>query len=239
MQYPQLTPPKHNGKLELRQTHFKFDSACILTKLDFLLEDICSLYNISIEPLNHKNKFLQEKIKSTTYPSDITDVEEYQALRINQSIDQQTERINSMNSFLNQVTAVYFWVLVEQTENKLINLVEKKINSHEHTGFADWKRRKKYFKELNINLDAFKSYYQVVELQKLNNKVKHLGKVDEELSQIKTFKGKMNYPLELVDIPIIDYLNNSYLYLIDLFCEIESKVFNTALREEIQLNNGR
>ncbi|WP_339686619.1 hypothetical protein [uncultured Nonlabens sp.] len=237
MQYSLLTPPKYNDKLKLRQTHFEFDDASILSKLDFLLEDICSLYNISTEPLNKKNKILQEKIRETPYPSDVSNDEEFRALRINQSIDQQTNKVNSTNNFLNQVTAVYVWALVEQTENKLIALIEEKINCNEHNGFTDWKSRKKYFKELNINIDMFKNYFGVVELQKLNNKVKHLGKVDDELSQIKTFKGKLNYPLELVTIPVVDYLNNSYLYLIDLLCEIENKVFENPLREEIRINN--
>ncbi|MBQ0769707.1 MAG: hypothetical protein KBT58_10475 [Bizionia sp.] len=237
MQYSLLTPPKYNDKLKLRQTHFNFDNKCILSQLDFKLEDICSLYNISIEPLNKKNAFLQEKIKETPYPSDVTNDDEYRALRINQSIDQQTDKINSMNSFLNQVTAVYVWVLVEQTENKLISLIEKELNSIEHDGFTDWKRRKKYFKDFNIKVDSFKQYFQVLELQKFNNKVKHLGKVDEELSKTKTFKGKLNYPLEYITIPIVDYLNCSYLYLIDLLCEIESKIFKNTLREEYGTNN--
>tara|TARA_R110002051_G_scaffold75542_2_gene137342 strand:- start:343 stop:1056 length:714 start_codon:yes stop_codon:yes gene_type:complete len=237
MQYQLLTPPKYNEKLKFRQTHFEFDNKCILSKLDFMLEDICSLYNISIEPLNKKNKFLEEKIKQTPYPSSVRNDEEYRALKINQSIDQQSDKINSMNSFLNQVTAVYVWVLVEQTENKLISLIEKEVKSNEHDGFTDWKRRKKYFKDFNIQVDTFKQYFQVLELQKFNNKVKHLGKVDEELSKTKTFKDKLNYPLEYVTIPIVDYVNNSYLYLIDLLCDIESKIFKNTLREEYGINN--
>jgi hypothetical protein len=237
MKYPKLTPPKYNDILDLRQTHFKFDNDCILSSLDFKLEDVCSLYNISIEPLNEKNEFLKKKIAETPYPTDISTDEELGAFRINESINQQTDKINSMNSFLNQVTAVYIWTLVEQTENKLISLIEKEKNSIEHEGFTDWKRRKKHFKEFNINIDEFNSYFNVVELQKLNNKVKHLGKVDEELSKIKTFKHKKNYPLELVTLPIGDYLKNSYLYIIDLLCSIESEIFGNTLMEEYRKNN--
>jgi hypothetical protein len=237
MQYPLMTPPKYNGKLELRQTHFIFDQACIFSGLNFQLEDICLLYNISIKPINVQSKLLQDKIAETPYPNDVTNGEEYAALRINQSIDEQSDIVNSMNSLLNQVTAVYLWILIEQTENKLINLIEKEKNTNNHIGFTDWKRRKKYFKELNIHIDTFKNYFQVLELQKFNNKVKHLGVVDEELSQTKTFKGKLNYPLERVTIPIVDYLDNSYLYLIDLLCEIESKVFDNTLREEYSNKN--
>ena len=232
MQYPKLTPPKYDDNLELRQNHFRFDNECILTSLNFKLEDICSLYNFSIDGLNKKNKFLQSKIEEVPYPTDVSSEEEYIAMRINQSINQESDKVNSMNSFLNQVTAVYLWALIEQTENKMIRLIEKEKNNVEHEGYPDWKRRKRYFKEFHIQIDSFKNYFQVLELQKFNNKVKHLGKVDYDLSQTKTFKGKLDYPLEYVTIPIEEYLKNSYLYIIDLMCEIESKVYGHKLHEE-------
>lgn len=231
MTYKKLTPPFHNDILDLKQTHFNFDNEGVFSRLNYKLEDICSLYNNSIESLNAKNDFLKKKISETPYPINISNDDDFRALRVNQAIDEQTDKVNSMNSFLNEVTAVYLWALIEQTENKLITLIEKEKKGNIHIGFADWKSRKKYFKELGIKVDEFKKYFEVVELQKLNNKVKHLGKVDEDLSKTKSFRGKINYPLELVTIPIKEYLSSSYLYIIDLLCSVENEIFDFPLRK--------
>ncbi len=226
-----LIPPNDNKKIKLRQTYFYFDEG-ILTSYNYQLEDLCKLYNISIDYVNKTNVFLIDKIKENPYPKEINNFEDLVFFRNNESINVVSDQMNSVTNFLNQSTSVFLWILTEQTENKLINLIEKKINNVDVNGFTDWKRRKQYFKKYNIVIDSFTNYFYVLELQKYNNKVKHLGKVDEELNEFKTFKGKMNYPFEYINIPIENYLNNVYLYIIDLFCEIESKIFKNKLREE-------
>ncbi|MAW96576.1 MULTISPECIES: hypothetical protein [unclassified Leeuwenhoekiella] len=224
MSFESLTPPQFNRELELQQTQFPFDKG-VLTKINFALEDLCSLYNLSIVPMREKHEYLQEEIEKNPYPTDVQNDEDYRLLRINQAIDEQGDKLNSMQSFSKQVTSVYTWALLEQAENKLINLIEKEKNNHESDGFSDWKRRKKYFKNFDIKIDEFKRYNEVLELQKFNNKVKHLGRVDKELAGMKTFKNKENHPLEFVTIPLADYINNTYLYLLELMISIEDKIF--------------
>ncbi|QIE58688.1 hypothetical protein G5B37_03660 [Rasiella rasia] len=225
MPYNKIVPPKYNETNAVLNSYFYFDQAIIST-LDFALEDLTDLYNLSIEPIIKKDEFLTEQARKHPIPMDIETDEDYRLMRINQGISEQGSKINSMASFLNQVTAIYLWVIVEQTENKLINLIENTLQGNDkHNGFTDWKRRKKYFKALNVKVEGFKAYFDVLELQKFNNKAKHLGKVDKELANIKTFKGKENIPLEHVTVPIEKYLNQSYYYILELFNQVAKEIF--------------
>ncbi|WP_434036900.1 hypothetical protein [Formosa sp. 4Alg 33] len=232
MNYKYLTPPELNSKVKLRQIHFRFDKTRIFSFLSFPIGDICSLYNNSIKSQIEKDLEFQNKIKKTPYPTEIETPDDYSDLRENQFIDQEAHQLNSMNSYLNQMTAVFIWSLLEQTENKLINYIEKIKKEENHSGFGNWKDRKQYFKDWNIELHNLNNYNTVLELQKFNNKIKHLGKVDSELSKMPTFRNKLNQPLEYITIPIEKYLNSFYTYLIDLFCEIEHKFFEYKLNED-------
>ncbi|WP_299716634.1 hypothetical protein [uncultured Tenacibaculum sp.] len=219
--YENLISPKYNTNLKVIKSHFDFDDG-ILSTFERAIDDLCSLHNVAIKPLNIKNEELRKDIEKYPYPTDIDSMENAMLLRINQQINATTDKVNSVNSFLTQVISVFCWTQTEQAENKLINLLNIKKNDEEHPGFVAWKKRKDFFKDFGVNINQFKNYTKILELQKVNNKIKHLGKVDSDLIPFKAFKGKMNYPFEYLKLPVVDYVNNSYLYLIELMTEIEN-----------------
>ncbi|MFC4634789.1 hypothetical protein ACFO3O_12780 [Dokdonia ponticola] len=220
--YEKLIPPKYNQSLNISKSHFDFDNG-ILSAFEKSIEDLCSLYSVAIKPLNIENEKLKNKIEKYPYPTDTDSMESILLLRINEQINAASDKINNVNSFLTQVISVFCWTQIEQAENKLINLLNIKNKQEEHRGFTPWKLRKEYFKDNGVNINDFKNYYGILELQKVNNKIKHLGKVDSDLISFKPFQGKLNYPFEYIKLPVTKYVSNSYLYLIELMTEIEDK----------------
>jgi hypothetical protein len=218
--YEKLIPPKYNQNLKVVKTHFDFDEG-ILSSFERAIDDLCSLHNVAIKPLNIKNAELKKEIEKYPYPTDTDSIESITLLRINEQIDATSDKVNGVNSFLTQVISVFCWTQTEQAENKLINLLNFKNDGEEHTGFVAWKKRLDFFENNGVKVNQFKTYNKILELQKVNNKIKHLGKVDNDLIPFKAFKGKLNYPFEYLKLPVTEYVNNSYLYLIELMIEIE------------------
>lgn len=219
--YENLISPKYNQSLNIIQSHFNFDDG-ILNSFERAIDDLCSLHNVAIKPLNIRNEELRKDIAKYPYPKDSDSMENVRLLRINQQINAASDKVNSVNSFLTQVISVFCWTQTEQAENKLINLLSIKNNGDKHLGYIAWKKRKEFFKINGIDISKFENYTKILELQKVNNKIKHLGKVDRDLIPFKAFRGKLNYPFEYLQLPVCEYVNNSYLYIIELMIAIEN-----------------
>jgi hypothetical protein len=97
-----------------------------------------------------------------------------------------SEHLNS----LSEMTVVYLFKSVEIIMKTLIHTAYPKINTKD---FYKWENMASFFNSINIKISDFDGYVEVIQLKKVNNRIKHNNTINKEINEIKDFTGETQF----------------------------------------------
>ncbi|MER8388346.1 hypothetical protein NKH14_23000 [Mesorhizobium sp. M1380] len=117
--------------------------------------------------------------------------------RIEEAVFSHEAQTRSMESFSDQLLMVALWSMVEQFCGRA--LIETERSKKCQQGLESphqWHLLVRRFKDLGADLDMGASYAAANQCRVLNNKIKHVGRVDPELAAFSRFAGSLNERLD-------------------------------------------
>jgi hypothetical protein len=133
------------------------------------------------------NMIAQARVRDTVHVLDI----EKQSIRI----------------FGDQLLVIGLWAMVEQYCGRTLSELERCLrggHAQEETPHR-WSVLAKRFNSLRVDLVSCKSYVAADECRILNNKIKHVGRVDKELAKFGHFENQLGKSLDSVALELQYY----------------------------------
>lgn len=121
------------------------------------------------------------------------------------------EEIEQVKTIANESLIINLWATIEQFTNRILNLINTDNNSSHH-----WNRIIEEFNNSNVDISSINSYENINELRVVNNKIKHLYFVDEQLAEFENFNGMAGKSLNLVSFNLQEYISSSYHFIFAL-----------------------
>jgi hypothetical protein len=108
----------------------------------------------------------------------------------------------SIRVFADQLLVIALWAMVEQYCGRTLREVERSLRNEsvETETPHKWSALVRRFRRVGVDVTNCKSYAAADECRVLNNKIKHLGKVDSELSQFERFQTQLGKNLNEVEL---------------------------------------
>lgn len=107
-----------------------------------------------------------------------------------------------------QETVVSFFTAVEHLQSLMLKKCCQFLDPSIDAELSNWKITRKEFKKAGVVCENALNYQQIVELNKLQNKIKHLGVVDDELAGFPTFKGQSGKRIDELELSLQYYLES-------------------------------
>jgi hypothetical protein len=128
----------------------------------------------------------------------------------------------SIRGFGDQLIVVGLWTIVEQYCGRSLRIAESRLNDNPRAHarvLHRWHSLKSRFATIGVDLVTCKSYEGVEECRVLNNKIKHLGIVDNELSCFANFNDKHEESID--EIPLnLQYYSDSVFEFVGCMLEV-------------------
>lgn len=121
------------------------------------------------------------------------------------------EEIEQVKTIANESLIINLWATIEQFTNRTLKLINTDSNSSHH-----WNRIIEEFNNSNVDILSINSYENINELRVVNNKIKHLYFVDEQLAEFENFNGMEGKSLNLVSFNLQEYISSSYHFIFTL-----------------------
>ena len=120
--------------------------------------------------------------------------------------------INSVQGYGDQLFVVGLWALAEQYCTRALAIAERTTGSNRTIPFG-WSAIEKRIRRFSVDVRRCESFKDANECRVVNNKVKHLGIVDDELAAYPPFRQKVNWPLNRVEIDLQRYSNSVFEFV--------------------------
>ncbi|SEH77428.1 hypothetical protein SAMN05660691_01307 [Rheinheimera pacifica] len=130
------------------------------------------------------------------------------------------EEQEQVRAISNESLIINLWATIEQFTNRTAKLVNPEGNSSHH-----WNVVKQSLSNFGIDVTAISSYSSINELRVVNNKIKHLYYVDEQLSQFESFNGCQGQSLNSINFELQRYISSSYHFLIALINLVGESIY--------------
>jgi len=130
------------------------------------------------------------------------------------------EEMEQVKIIANESLIINLWATIEQFTNRTLNL----INPDEKASHR-WDILKNKFINNEIDITTIASYDNINELRVVNNKIKHLYFVDEQLAQFENFKDSQGKSLNLISFNLQDYITTSYHFLVTLINKAGESIY--------------
>lgn len=130
--------------------------------------------------------------------------------------------INSIRSIADESTSVGLWAIVEQFTSRAYVVLESNLEGVDEDTITPpyrWDRLKDKYAHYGIVLEDIPMYEAANELRVVNNKIKHLYKVDAELASFDRFASDEGKQIKQIVLPMQEYDNACYKFL---GCVLES-----------------
>lgn len=205
----------------------------------FKQEELCATHQLSYiqlvkqyRDLDNRAKAFYGKVESIetalTANLDLSGLNDFQIskYRIRESIYTEEIYLNSIKSFVDQQFIVGLWVLTEQTIAKVLEVFYDLSGLSRKIPFR-WDETLKLFHSLSLNTDEnLEIYKNINELRVLNNKIKHLNKVDAKLSEFDYFKNMLNEPIDKINLELQRYSDYSCAFIYFVIEQLEVVILN-------------
>lgn len=231
------TPAEYFMSVERFDHYFPQESTfmSLLHQFNFKLEEIVVFHRFAIVTYNNnkkaidviygKFKTLNEEQKSKLTEEE-HDTYQYGFMRHMELINHQDDINNKASFIANDSVIINVGATNEQYMSRsLASLISKK----ENTPLEDvkvpyrWDQIRGKFLSYGIDITTLPSYDDLNECRVLNNKIKHLNKVDAELESFPTFSGKLNEPLSGMKYPLQKYILAAHHFIGMLLEECSKK----------------
>ncbi|KAA0915422.1 hypothetical protein [Psychrobacter sp. ANT_WB68] len=212
----------------------------------FKQEELCATHQLSYiklvkqyRDLDNRAKAFYGKVESieTALKAnlDLSGLDDFQIskYRIRDSIYTEEMYLNNIKSLVDQHFIVGLWVLTEQTIAKVLEVFYDLSGLSSKIPFR-WDETLKLFQSLSLNTDEnLEIYKNINELRVLNNKIKHLNKVDAKLSEFDYFKNMLNEPIDKISLELQRYSDYSCAFIYFIVEQLEVVILNgTPLKND-------
>lgn len=130
------------------------------------------------------------------------------------------EEQEQVKAIANESLIINLWATIEQFANRTLNLVAPNGKSSHR-----WDVVKKDFFSSGVDISIIGSYESINELRVVNNKIKHLYFVDEQLARFESFKDSEGKSLNAVSFNLQGYISSSYHFLITLINSVGETIY--------------
>ena len=130
------------------------------------------------------------------------------------------EEQEQVKAISNESLIINLWTTIEQFTNRTLKLVNPEGNSSHR-----WHVVEQSLSDFGVDVTAISSYNSINELRVVNNKIKHLYYVDEQLSQFESFNGCQGKSLNSIDFELQRYISSSYHFLIALINSVGESIY--------------
>ena len=192
----------------------------------FKQEELCATHQLSYiqlvneyGDLDNRTKAFYEKVESIEMALkanlDLSGLDDFQTskYKIQESIYTKEMYLNSIKSFADQHFIVGLWVLTEQTIAKVLETFCELSGFPSKIPFR-WGETINFFRRLALNTDENSDIYKNLnELRVLNNKIKHLNKVDTKLSEFEYFRNMLHEPIDSISLELQRYSDYSCAFI--------------------------
>jgi len=114
----------------------------------------------------------------------------------------------------NESLIINLWATIEQYSTRCLSLLLEGSTNKEIP--YRWDKILSKFNDHKFDLTSLGSYSIIDEMRTLNNKIKHLYKVDEKLAEYDYFKEHLNKEINNVPLRVQEYTIATYHYLCQL-----------------------
>ncbi|EFN9923835.1 hypothetical protein ACD925_14325 [Escherichia coli] len=219
--------------------YFPHDSRflSLLGKFSFRLEDLIVFHSFVHHTYNINLKEIQKIADNTPqYNPDLLDDEVHEMALISQARHREMvgyyDDLNRKASFFaNDSVVINLWAIIEQFSTMAYSLLEaiiKEIPENQVKVPYTWDKLKKKYLSYGIDLSQLDSYDVINETRVLNNKIKHLYIVDENLASFPFFKDKENKSLLGMEYRLQDYVIGTHKFIGHLLEDCSIKLGNKA-----------
>lgn len=198
------------------------DLMIILSSLIFYHGDLCTFYQMYFSQHINQDKHVQsftkelEKIKQK-YDESLDEDElaelEISYSRVRQFIYNNDLMLARTKYFANSSFVISLWATVEQFTSRILISLEKQLGMPYSEPPHVWNRKIARYMDLNIDITAYLNYQNIDECRVLNNKIKHVGEVDDALARFLFFSNLNNKSLEEVEYDLQRYSNSVFEYI--------------------------
>jgi|GEM_PF-6223019 len=184
------------------------------------LEFICYKHNFLYKDLAARDQVIEDSARFYTEQAAKTDKDDDMAqLGISRGYDRikNDDFFNkNIKALEDQETVVSLFTVVEHLQSLLLRECHRHIDQNIISEVSNWKNTRKEFKKAGIICEEQLAYQSIVELNKVNNKIKHLGVVDAELAGFPNFRGNEGKVIGNINLKLQDYLEAVHNYIFAL-----------------------
>jgi hypothetical protein len=130
------------------------------------------------------------------------------------------EEQEQVKAIANESLIINLWATIEQFTNRTLNLVNPDGKASHR-----WDVVKKDFLNSKIDISTIASYEIINELRVVNNKIKHLYFVDEQLASFENFKNSEGKSLNSVSFNLQAYITSSYHFVTTLINSVGENTY--------------
>ncbi|AMR29946.1 hypothetical protein A0256_00205 [Mucilaginibacter sp. PAMC 26640] len=191
------------------------------------LEFICYKHNFLYQDLAARDRLIEDNARFYTELASETDKEDEMAqIGISRGYDRITNDDffnRNIKALEDQETVISLFTAVEHLQSLLLKECQKRIDPSIIAEVSNWKNTRKEFKKAGVVCEDQMAYQPIVELNKVNNKIKHLGIVDAELAGFPNFRGMDGKPIGSITLELQDYLEAVHNYIFGLIYSVDSE----------------
>ncbi|WP_377828163.1 hypothetical protein ACFKHW_29720 [Bradyrhizobium lupini] len=203
--------------------------------------DLCLFHQAIYKQIDARNTYLHQfvadnkEILSATLPDGLNMIAQARMRDTVHVLDMEKE---SIRIFGDQLLMIGLWAMVEQYCGRTLSEMERclrrghvqKETPHRWSSLAD------RFIGLGVDLVRCKSYVAVDECRVLNNKIKHVGRVDKQLAQFSRFENQLGKNFDTVALDL-QYYSDSVMEFVTCVMERSDDVlFESGQGLEEQLD---
>lgn len=184
------------------------------------------LHDIDRE-IDDAHKELREKYSKIDFESlDEEEIEMYnfQFSRSTTGLRDKDLELRSSAAFQKNYFIIGLWAMVEQFMGKTLRIGEQHINASYLGEEHKWHKIVKRFNQIGVDLKVCKGYSNIDECRVLNNKIKHVGVVDHDLTGYPYFSSFVGKDLNNIDFELQRYTDSVFEFVGNVMEELDSKI---------------
>lgn len=194
----------------------------IVNSLIFYHADLCTFHQMYSSQHVQQNKqvesFTKELDKIKKKCDESSDEDELAGLEISYSRVREIIYNNDLmlartKYFANSSFVISLWATVEQFTSRILLSLEKQLGMTYSEPPHIWDKKIARYKKFNIDITAYLNYENIKECRVLNNKIKHVGKVDDALAKFSFFSDLKNKSLEEIEYDLQRYSKSVFEYI--------------------------
>lgn len=188
-------------------------------ELEWRFENFSLYHQLIYKSLSEEYKKLDDYAESNRQIINAEFTDEVDLLlqsRVRSTISSYEDVLRSIKSISDESSVVGLWAIVEQFLARSYVILEANmegIKEEDVNPPYQWQQLKKKYENYGVDITSLQSYSLANECRVLNNKIKHLYYVDDELALFPNYSSHKGKRIKIVPLPMQDYMDACYVFL--------------------------